>query len=68
MTVADSVGAGDAHTAALIAARLRGWPLERTARLANDVGALVASRRGAMPDVKSECAELLAGYPAGAGS
>jgi fructokinase len=68
VTVADSVGAGDAFTAALITARLREWPLARTARLANDVGALVASRRGAMPDVKRECAELLAGNPAGAGS
>jgi len=68
VTVADSVGAGDAFTAALISARLRGWPLERTARLANEVGALVAARHGAMPDVKRECAELLAGDPAGAGS
>ena len=68
VTVADSVGAGDAFTAALISARLRGWPLERTARLANEVGALVAARPGAMPDVKRECAELLSGDPAGAGS
>jgi fructokinase len=50
----DAVGAGDAFTAALIAARLRDWPLERTARLANEVGALVASREGAMPDLREE--------------
>jgi hypothetical protein len=31
------------------------------------VGALVATRRGAMPDIKGECTELLAGHPAGAG-
>lgn len=67
ITVADSVGAGDAFTAALISARLRGWPLERTARLTNDVGALVAERRGAMPDIKREYTELLARHSAEAG-
>ena len=60
VAIADSVGAGDAFTAALIAARLRGWSLRRTARLANDVGGTVASRRGAMPDLEREFAGLLA--------
>ncbi len=47
--VVDTVGAGDAFTAALIQTRLAGWPLRRSAEFANRVGALVASRAGAMP-------------------
>jgi fructokinase len=56
--VADTVGAGDAFTAALIAARLRGWPLQSQASFANAVGALVASRPGAMPILREEFARL----------
>lgn len=56
--VVDAVGAGDAFSAALIMATLRGWPLRSAGELANQVGALVASRPGAMPDIKSELAEL----------
>jgi fructokinase len=57
--VVDAVGAGDAFTAALIHARLSRWTLERSARLANAVGALVASRRGAMPVLRPEFDRLL---------
>jgi len=60
--VADAVGAGDAFTAALIAARLRGWPLEAQASFANAVGALVASRPGAMPMLRDEFVRLSASY------
>lgn len=60
--VADAVGAGDAFTAALIAARLRGWPLEAQASFANAVGALVASRPGAMPILREEFGRLVSGY------
>ncbi len=56
--VADSVGAGDAFTAALIVARLRGWPLQNQADFANQVGALVASRAGAMPALRDEFSRL----------
>ena len=56
--VADTVGAGDAFAAALIAARLRGWPLRSQASFANAVGALVASRPGAMPILREEFARL----------
>lgn len=52
--VVDTVGAGDAFTAALIVAQLRGWPLRDSAEFANQVGALVASRRGAMPELVKE--------------
>ncbi len=47
--VVDSVGAGDAFTAALISSRLRGWPLDVTAWFANRVGSMVAAQSGAMP-------------------
>ena len=52
--VADTVGAGDAFTAALIWGRLAAWPWDRAVRLANQVGALVASRPGAMPMLRAE--------------
>lgn len=60
--VVDAVGAGDAFTAALITARLDGWPLETTAHFANAVGGLVASRAGAMPPLQQELAQLHARY------
>ncbi len=59
VTIADTVGAGDAFTAALIWSRLNDWPLERGLSLANRLGALVASRPGAMPVLTEEIAELL---------
>ena len=57
--VVDTVGAGDAFTAALIWSRLQGWPLDRSLVLANRLGALVASRPGAMPEFQDELHELL---------
>jgi fructokinase len=58
--VADAVGAGDAFTAALTFGLIRGWPLGATARLANEAGALVAGRHGAMPELRAEFAALQA--------
>jgi len=58
MAVADTVGAGDAFTAGLIWARLAAWPWDRAVRLANQAGALVASRPGAMPVLRTEFAAL----------
>jgi fructokinase len=60
--VADAVGAGDAFTAALIVAQLRGWPLAAQAALANQVGAMVAARHGAMPRLREEFQTLLASF------
>lgn len=60
--VSDAVGAGDAFTAALIYARLKNWPLSTTARFANEVGSLVASRPGAMPPVSDEFEALIAKF------
>jgi fructokinase len=56
--VVDTVGAGDAFTAALIHSKLAGWPLRPSAEFANRVGALVASRPGAMPVLREEVAAL----------
>lgn len=47
--VADTIGAGDAFSAAFVHGLGLGWPPEKTAALANRVGALVASRPGAIP-------------------
>ena len=47
--VADTVGAGDAFTAALVHGYLRGTPLAQINETANRVGAWVASQSGAMP-------------------
>lgn len=56
--VADTVGAGDSFTAALIHGLLSDWPLRRTVRFANEIGALVATHSGAMPALKAEFAAL----------
>jgi fructokinase len=60
ITVADTVGAGDAFTAGLIWSRLNGRPLSAGLAIANQVGAWVASRPGAMPDLRTEFAALVA--------
>ena len=46
---ADPVGAGDACSAAILHGAVRRWPLQKTADLANQLGAFVASRKGATP-------------------
>lgn len=48
--VADTIGAGDAFTAAMTHGVLRNWELEKINEFANQVGAFVASKTGAMPD------------------
>ncbi len=52
--VADAVGAGDAFSAAFLAFWLRGHPPVEAAQVANELGAFVASRRGAVPDYAPE--------------
>jgi len=46
---ADSVGAGDACSAGLLIGLVQKWPTERTLKLANHLGAFVASQPGATP-------------------
>jgi len=48
-SVADTVGAGDAFTAALVHHYLRGAPLDRINEAANRLGSWVASQPGATP-------------------
>lgn len=48
--VADTVGAGDAFTAAFVFAFLRGDSLAECHKLANEVSSFVCTRNGAMPD------------------
>ncbi|HTR35863.1 MAG TPA: PfkB family carbohydrate kinase [Bryobacteraceae bacterium] len=48
--VADPVGAGDAFAAAFLHGLISHWPVRKIAEFANRVGALVASRPGAIPD------------------
>ncbi len=50
VTVADTVGAGDAFAAAFLHGVVAGWPAARIADYSNRVGALVASRHGAVPE------------------
>ena len=56
--VADTVGAGDAFTAAVIYGQLANWQLAKTLDLANHFGSLVAGRKGAMPSLGPELAAL----------
>lgn len=61
ITVVDTVGAGDAFAAAFLHGILLGWPAARLASFANALGALVASRPGAIPEWSSaECTNLMA--------
>ncbi len=52
--VADSVGAGDAFTAAMALGLLRGWDLERIGTHANRVAAYVCTQPGATPPLPVE--------------
>jgi fructokinase len=52
VTVADTIGAGDAFTAALVHEFLRRASLDRMNAVANRIGAWVASEAGAMPVLK----------------
>lgn len=59
--VADTVGAGDAFSAAFVHGLNRGWDAQHIGRFANAVGGLVASRAGAIPDWRVEEAWALLG-------
>ena len=50
ITVADTIGAGDAFCAALVHGISLNWPAEQIAGFASRVGALVASRYGGSPE------------------
>jgi len=50
--VVDGTGAGDAFVAGFLLGTLRGWDLERTARLANAVGAMCCTATGTTRGVR----------------
>jgi len=50
VAVADTVGAGDAFAAAFLHGLASSWEIAEIGRFANRVGALVASKQGAIPD------------------
>jgi fructokinase len=56
---ADTVGAGDAFAAAFVHGFSAGWQPQQIADFANRVGALIASRPGAVPDWTVEEAQAL---------
>jgi fructokinase len=58
--LADAVGAGDAFAAAFLHGLEQGWQAEKIGAFANRVGALVASRAGAIPRWRAEEAWALA--------
>lgn len=59
VAVQDTVGAGDAFAAAFLYGYHRGWPIAQTARFANALGSIVASRAGATPEWSfQECLRL----------
>ncbi len=59
ITVADTVGAGDAFTAALSFAQLHRWSAKATATFANQIAGRVASEFGAMPRIDRNVIEEL---------
>jgi fructokinase len=54
VNVADTVGAGDAFTAAMTLGLLNGWDLDEVSRRANESAAWVASNAGATPPLPEE--------------
>jgi fructokinase len=56
--LADPVGAGDAFAAAFLHGLISKWPVTKVAAFSNAIGALVASRRGAIPDWTLEEVQL----------
>jgi sugar/nucleoside kinase (ribokinase family) len=53
VTAIDSTGAGDAFAAGFIAGVWLGWSLEKTAQLANAIGALCVTGTGASGGIRS---------------
>ncbi|HEY0272098.1 MAG TPA: carbohydrate kinase [Chitinophaga sp.] len=52
VTVADTVGSGDAFLAAVLAKQLDGAPLEETIDFANRLAAFIVTQKGACPDYR----------------
>ena len=61
VTVADTIGAGDAFTAALVHFYLRRAPLEVISEAANRMGSWIATQAGATPHVSAQTLEQIFG-------
>ena len=59
--IADPVGAGDACAAGLLLGMVMRWPVEKTASLANHLGAFVASQRGAVQTLPDSILGMVSG-------
>jgi len=59
-TVADTIGAGDAFTAAMTHYLLRGAPLETLNEAGNRWGSYIASQSGAMPEIAEDTLRRIA--------
>ena len=57
--VVDTVGAGDAFTAAFLAAHLNAWGVEEAHRLAVEISAFVCTRPGGMPELPIKFRDIL---------
>jgi fructokinase len=70
--VADTIGAGDAFTAAMTHYLMRGAPLAVLNEAGNRWGSWVASQVGAMPplpvDVRASMQSMIEGHPATTGN
>jgi fructokinase len=58
--VVDTVGSGDAFTAALVVKYREEWPLTKVADFANLVGAYVATQHGATPSITPDALQAFA--------
>jgi fructokinase len=63
VSIADTVGAGDAFTAAMVTGYLNSWSLEKTNLFANRVAAFVCSKIGAVPELPETVRRLAASPP-----
>jgi fructokinase len=66
--VVDTVGAGDAFTAALTLGLLLDWPLDRTNAHANEVACHVCGCAGATPSLPPRLVDVFASASPGPGS
>lgn len=61
--VVDTVGAGDAFTAAMTLGRLAGWDLDAINQTANEVARYVCTQAGATPELPASLTQRFRGLP-----
>ena len=63
MAICDTVGAGDAYTAALTLGLLHQWPATQIVRRAGEIAAFVCTQPGAMPMLPEPLREVFMKSP-----